>query len=91
MIQTKTDQIEIQIGFRLEEDVFVRVRDSMACELIKFPGGMEFLKTTYLQPGAMDRVPSDALVRVLDEVDPVFGIGAPDGKPLLLRREKDEG
>ena len=84
-IETKSGPIEIQIGFRIDDDVFVRVRDSRASELIKFPGGMEFLGITYLQPGAMDRVPS---LPVIDEVDPIFGTGATDGKPLLLRRKK---
>lgn len=90
-IKTGTGPVEVQIGFRIGDEIFVRVRESRAMELIKFPGDLEFIETTYLQPGAMDWVPSDALVRVLDdEVDPVFGIDATDREPLIKRSEKDE-
>ena len=73
---------EIQIGFRIGEAIFVRVKDSNADQLISFSGDTPFLELTYEQPMGK------RVNEIVDEVDPVFGMGATDGDRLFKGRNE---
>jgi len=72
--------VEVQVGFQIRNAVFVRVRDSQADQLISFSEDTPFLELTYEQPSAETRSNE-----ILEEVDPVFGMGATDGDQLFRK------
>ena len=79
-LDTEHGPMEVQVGFKIGDDVFVRVRDSQADQLLAFEGETPFVELTYQQPGGMGRSG-----QILDEVDPVFGMSATSGDPILRR------
>jgi hypothetical protein len=76
--------MEVQIGFEIRGSMFVRLKDSRADQLLSLDGDLPFLELTYEQPSAATRSNE-----ILEEVDPVFGMGATDGNELL-RTGRDE-
>ncbi len=85
ILDTKNGPIEVQVGFRIKGSIFVRIHDCEADQLISFDESTPFLELTYEQPGGMDRSR-----RTILEVDPVHGMSATDGEPIL-RRRNDNG
>jgi len=73
---------EIQVGFRIRNAIFVRVKDSAADQLISFSDDTPFMELTYEQPMAQ------RVNEIVNEVDPLFGMGATDGDRLFKRRNE---
>jgi hypothetical protein len=79
----KHGEVEVQIGFSIQDSVYVRVRDPRANQLICVSGDTPFLELTHTQPSSASRTN-----QILEEVDPVFGMSATNGEKLFKRRNK---
>jgi len=79
-LDTEHGPMEVQVGFKVGDEVFVRISDSEADQLLAFDGETPFVELTYQQPGGMGRSG-----QILYEVDPVFGMSATSGDPILRR------
>ena len=73
---------EVQVGFRIGSTIFVRVKNSAADQLISFSEDTPFLELTYEQPMAQ------RANEIVEEVDPLFGMGATDGGRLFKGRNE---
>ena len=83
-IDMELGPMEVQIGFQIKGAVFVRLRDSRVSQLLSLDGNTPFLELTYEQPSAATRSNE-----IMEEIDPVLGVGAIDGNELL-RIGRDE-
>jgi len=83
LLHEKHGEVEIQVGFSIQDSVYVRLRDPRASQLICVGGDTPFLKLTHTQPSSASRAN-----RILEEVDPVFGMSATNGEKLFKRRNK---
>jgi hypothetical protein len=77
IVELGTGTEEIQIGFKVGGSVFARVHDADVDQLLSFDGNVPFTELTYEQPSVATRANE-----ILEEVDPVFGMGTVNDNSL---------